>query len=152
MKFSKFQKKETCSKSMMSHKDNKLLWLMHFFAMCLNNFQGKNQLFWVNLSKVVVMNIYFVFPKTKIRTVVITVYRWSEKQWITLELVLVVHVCDIIDLLQVSNFFQFRKPHILKTKQDFWMQFLGKVLEFDRSITYLFKIVAFSSPLRTRPL
>ena len=45
MKFSIFQKKETCSKSMMSHRDNKILWLMYFFVMCLNNYQGKNKLF-----------------------------------------------------------------------------------------------------------
>ena len=56
------------------------------------------------------------------KSVVINVYRRSEKQWITLDLVQVVHVWRH-KLASSLPFFQFIKPDNSKTKQDFGMQF-----------------------------
>ena len=132
---------------MMSHRDNQLFWLMYFFIIRSNNFPWKIQLFWLNLSKVIVLFIYFVFPQTKRKTpVVINAYGRSEKQWITLDLLLVVQVWRH-KLASSLLFFQFIKPNNSKTKQDFWMQFFGKVLVFYCSATYLLESFAFSSPL-----
>jgi len=135
---------------MTSHRNNELFWLMYFFIICLINFQWKSQLFLTHFPRVIVLFIYFVFSQTKMKIlVVINVNHWNEKQWITLDLVLVVQVWR--HRLAISmQFFWFRKPDILKTKQDFWMQFFCKVLELGCSTTYLFKNAAFGSPLRKK--